>query len=175
MLPRDTLGRSLCRDIETDGVQREVHRKPQSDYQPNHQACEEYEGAEVEVGGPLAYQIRMIEKISRMAGWLALAFIAYATLSPIDVRPTTGNAHFEHFVAFGLVGLALGIGYPKRPLWVAAIVIASALTLEGLQFLTPDRHARLLDASVKAASGLCGVGISQLVLVFFQTRIDRAS
>jgi hypothetical protein len=31
-----------------------------------------------------------------------------------------------------------------------------------LQLLTPDRHARLLDALVKAAGGVCGIGIAQL-------------
>ena len=116
----------------------------------------------------MAYQTCMIQKVSRIIGWLALAFIAYATLSPIDARPTIGNTHFEHFVAFGLVGLALRIGYPKRSLWVAAIVIGSALVLEGLQLLTPDRHARLLDASVKAAGGLSGIGIGQLAALIFR-------
>jgi hypothetical protein len=125
----------------------------------------------------LAYQTCMIQKVSRMIGWLALAFIAYATLSPIDARPTIGTAHFEHFeqfVGFGLVGLALGIGYPKRPLWVAAIVIGSALVLEGLQLLTPDRHARLLDASVKAAGGICGIGIGQLAALIFRYKFGGA-
>jgi VanZ family protein len=122
----------------------------------------------------LAYQTCMIQKVSRMIGWLTLTFIAYATLSPIDARPTIGTAHFEHFVAFGLEGLALGIGYPKRPLWVAAIVIGSALVLEGLQLLTPDRHARLLDALVKAAGGLCGIGIGQFAAVIFRYKFGGA-
>jgi hypothetical protein len=50
----------------------------------------------------------MIQKISTIVGWLALAFIAYATLSPIDDRPMIANVGLEHFAAFGLVGLALG-------------------------------------------------------------------
>src|SRR3981189_558086 len=114
----------------------------------------------------------MIQKVSTIVGWLALAFIAYATLSPIDSRPVVANIKFEHFGAFGLVGLALGLAYPRRLLWVAAIVVGSALGLEVLQLLTPARHGRLLDAGVKAAGGVCGVGLAALIL---RTKIGRAS
>jgi hypothetical protein len=68
----------------------------------------------------------MTQKVSMIVGWLALAFIAYATLSPIDARPTITDIKFEHFGAFGLVGLALGLAYPKRLLWIALIVVGSA-------------------------------------------------
>jgi hypothetical protein len=36
----------------------------------------------------------------------------------------------EHFAAFGVVGLPFGIAYPKRWLWVVAIVLGSAFALE---------------------------------------------
>jgi VanZ family protein len=117
----------------------------------------------------------MIQKVSTTIGWLALAFIAYATLSPIDERPVIAALQLEHFGAFGLVGLALGLAYPRRLLWVAAIVVGSALGLEVLQLLTPDRHGRLLDAGVKAAGGVCGVGISSLAALILRTKIGRAS
>jgi VanZ family protein len=117
----------------------------------------------------------MIQKISTIIGWLALAFIAYATLSPIDARPVMASIKFEHFGAFGLVGLALGLAYPKRLFWIAVIVLGSAFGLEALQLLTPDRHGRLLDAAVKAAGGICGVGISQLAALILRAKISRAS
>ena len=116
----------------------------------------------------------MIQRVSTTIGWLALAFIAYATLSPIDNRPTIAHIKFEHFAAFGLVGLALGLAYPKRPLLVAAIVVGSAFGLEALQLLTPDRHGRLLDALVKAAGGLCGIGIGQLAAILLRARFVRS-
>ena len=112
----------------------------------------------------------MIQKISTIVGWLALAFIAYATLSSLDARPTIANIRIEHFAAFGLVGLALGLAHPKRLLWVAFIVVGSAVALEALQLLTPDRHGRLLDAAVKVAGGVCGIGISRLTMLILQTR-----
>jgi VanZ family protein len=118
----------------------------------------------------------MIQKVSTIVGWLALAFIAYATLSPISDRPTIeiAGVQFEHFAAFWLVGLALGLAYPKRLLWVVAIVVASAIGLEALQLLTPDRHGRIVDAAVKAAGGLCGVGVSQLATLILRAKISRA-
>jgi VanZ family protein len=117
----------------------------------------------------------MIQKVSQIVGWLALAFIAYATLSPIDARPTIADIKFEHFGAFGLVGLALRLAYPKRLLWVAVIVIGSAFVLEALQVLTPDRHGRLLDAAVKAAGGICGIGIGQLTALVLRAKSTRTS
>ena len=116
----------------------------------------------------------MVRKVSTVVGWLALAFIVYATLSPIDARPVllTG-LQFEHFAAYALMGLAFGLAYPTRVFLVVAIVVGSAVALEALQLLTPDRHGRLLDALVKAAGGICGIGIGQVGPVLLRAQIDR--
>jgi VanZ family protein len=117
----------------------------------------------------------MIQKISTAVGWLALAFITYATLSPIESRPVIATAQFEHFAAFALVGLALGIAYPKRWRWVVAVVLGSAFALEALQLITPDRHGRFLDVAVKTAGGLGGVWFSQIGMLIWRTNTHRAS
>lgn len=104
----------------------------------------------------------MVQRVSAIAGWLALAFIVYATLSPINDRPVVAGPQLEHFLAFAVVGLAFGLAYPKRIFLVAAIVLISAFALEALQLLTPDRHARLVDALVKAGGGVFGIGIGHL-------------
>jgi len=116
----------------------------------------------------------MVQRVSATAGWLALALIVYATLSPIDDRPVVAGPQFEHFTAFALVGLAFGLAYPKRIFLVAAIILISAFALEALQLLTPDRHARLLDALVKAGGGVCGIGISQLTQLMLSPQNKRA-
>jgi VanZ family protein len=117
----------------------------------------------------------MIQRVSVIAGWLALAFIVYATLSPIDARPVLAGLQFEHFAAFALMGLAFGLAYPSRLFLVVAIVVGSAVVLEALQLLTPDRHGRILDALVKAAGGICGIGVGQLGQIFLraQNRTDH--
>lgn len=113
----------------------------------------------------------MIQKVSIAAGWLALAFIVYATLSPIQDRPVVAGPQLEHFAAFALMGLAFALAYPNRILLVVAIVVGSAIGLEALQLLTPDRHGRVLDALVKAAGGVCGISAGQLMSFLLRTRI----
>ena len=114
----------------------------------------------------------MTQKISRIAGWLALAFVAFVTLSPINDRPSIANPQFEHFAAFALIGLTLVLGYPRRLLPIIAIVIGSAFMLEAMQLLTPDRHGRVIDAMFKAAGGFCGIGAG-LMLAILQEQFDR--
>ena len=131
-------------------------------------------GETVEISGIVAYLAGMVQRVSAIAGWLALAFIVYATLSPIDNRPVVAGPHHEHFAAFALVGLAFGLAYPKRVFLVTALILISAFGLEALQLLTPDRHVRLFDALVKAAGGVCGIGIGQLAQLVLRTQIKRA-
>ena len=116
----------------------------------------------------------MIQKVPTIAGWLALAFIAYATLSPINARPVIAGLQLEHFAAFALVGLAFGLAYPKRLLLVLAVVVGSALALESLQLLTPDRHGRILDAFVKVVGGICGIGASQIGLLVLRLQVTSS-
>ena len=115
----------------------------------------------------------MIHRLSLAAAWLALAFIAFATLSPIDDRPVVAGPQFEHFAAFALMGFTFALGLRNRMLLVVAIVIGSAFTLEALQLLTPDRHGRVLDALVKAAGGMTGIGIGYFVPVVLREQINR--
>ena len=115
----------------------------------------------------------MIQRFASIIGWSALAFIAFTTLSPIRDRPVLADAHLEHFAAFAIMGLAFSLGAPRRTLLIAAMMIVSAVALESLQLLTPDRHGRLLDAFVKAIGGICGVGVSRLDRGIWRARVDR--
>jgi VanZ family protein len=120
----------------------------------------------------VAYLPAMIQRVSIVAGWLALAFIVYATLSPIDDRPVVASAHLEHFIAFGLVGLAFALAYPNRLLLIVAVVVGSAFGLEAMQLLTPDRHGRVVDALIKATGGVCGISVGQLMSFLLRTRFS---
>jgi VanZ family protein len=115
----------------------------------------------------------MNRRLFLVAGWLALAFIAYATLSPLEDRPVVAGPQFEHFAAFALLGFAFARGYPGRSLLVIAVVIGGAFTLEALQILTPDRHGRLFDALVKTVGGICGIGVGRLALLLSGQPIER--
>jgi Na+/glutamate symporter len=115
----------------------------------------------------------MIQRLFRVAAWLALAFIAFTTISPLRYRLVVSDAHLEHFVAFALMGLAFARGYPNRLLLIVAVVIGSAFALETLQFLTPDRHGRLLDALFKAAGGVFGIVIGHFGPPLMREQVTR--
>ena len=121
----------------------------------------------------VVYLTSMIQRMSMVAGWLALAFIVYATLSPLQERPVVAGPQLEHFAAFALMGLAFGIAYPSRIVLVFVLVIGSSFALEALQLLTPDRHGRVVDAVVKAAGGVCGIGANLIWSRLLQERILR--
>jgi VanZ like protein len=116
----------------------------------------------------------MIQRISAVTGWLSLAFILYATLSPIDARPVLSVPHLEHFAAFALTGMAFAMAYPNRVLLVVTIVIGSAVGLEALQLLTPDRHGRAADAFVKALGGISGISVGQVLSFLLRVTLVRS-
>ena len=105
------------------------------------------------------------------AAWVSIIVIAYATLtrvgfvysiyyelSPLLMRPGMRNyAHFEHIIAYAVVGTLFGFAYPRRIILVCCIVFGGAILLEILQTLTPDRHGTLVDALEKMAGGGAGI------------------
>ena len=111
--------------------------------------------------------------------WSAIAVIAYATLSrvevvynvyetlaPIFAGPSVANyVHFEHVLAYAAVGLLFTLGYPRRMLFVCCIVFGSAIALEIFQTLTPDRHGTVHDAMEKIAGGTVGIAFGRAGLL----------
>lgn len=89
-----------------------------------------------------------------------LLAIAFATLSPIGLRPHVGDVSGERFLAFAAVALLFGVAYPRH-LWLVTFMVGGvAVGLEVLQHLTPDRHGRIPDALVKLAGGCAGAGLA---------------
>jgi hypothetical protein len=115
----------------------------------------------------------MNQRLSLGAAWLVLAFIAFATLSPLRDRPVVAGPQLEHFAAFALMGFAFVRGYPNRLFLIIAIVICSAFALEALQLLTPDRHGRIIDALVKAGGGLSGIAAAHFGELLLRGPLNR--
>src|SRR5450755_4119453 len=113
----------------------------------------------------------MLHKLIGLAAWGLLAFIAYATISPIEVRPTlpTSTTSFEHLAAFAVLGALFSLAYPRQVALVCLIVLGSAVLLELLRLLTPDRHGRVPDAIEKIAGGAVGIAAGHAILYFDQT------
>ena len=108
----------------------------------------------------------MLHKLIIAGAWSCLAFIIYATLSPINLRPVIAGGFFailERFGAYLVLALLLYLAYPRYLTFVCIMVFGSAVILELLQNFVPDRDPRLLDAMEKLLGGTAGIvlGISQ--------------
>ena len=124
-----------------------------------------------------------VTKLIRIAAWVAILAIAYATLTrvgfvyaiyfklaPLLRGPAMHTfAHYEHVIAFALVGALFAFAYPKRLLLICGIVLGGAALLEIAQTLTPDRHGTLIDAVEKIAGGAAGNSARQDDSVFLST------
>jgi VanZ family protein len=102
-----------------------------------------------------------------MAAWTSLAVVAYATLSPLSERPEFGDhgvlllfSHFDQYIAYAVLGCLFGLAYPRQAFLVCILILGSAVLLEFAQLLTPDRHARILDAIRKIIGGAIGIAFA---------------
>jgi VanZ family protein len=114
---------------------------------------------------------KTVTKLIAIAAWIAVIAIAYATLThvgfvyaiyfklaPILMGPEMRTyAHFEHVLAFALLGALFVYAYPHKLLLVCCVVLGSAVLLELAQTMTPDRHGTLIDAVEKMAGGAAGI------------------
>lgn len=101
---------------------------------------------------------------ARVLAWLSLLAILYVTISPIGLRPDSGEPpDIERFVAFATAGFLFAMGYPRRIWLVFGLVMVAALGFEAAQLLAPTRHAHLSDAFFKGAGGTLGVAAGYVV------------
>ncbi len=113
----------------------------------------------------------MFRTVTAAAAWISLAFIAYATLSPLNERPEFDFdliSHPEHYLAFALLAGLFGLAYPRQTVLVCILVLGSAIVLELLQLLTPDRHARVIDAVRKIIGGALGLALARLAISLYR-------
>ncbi len=114
----------------------------------------------------------MIQKLTAATAWACLIFITYATLSSIDARPELTGIGFwkvsftvvERFGAYAVLGLLFYLAYPNRIALVCLLVLGSAVILELLQIVIPDRDARVVDALEKLAGGAAGILTARKIL-----------
>jgi len=112
----------------------------------------------------------VFQKPIAAAAWACLVFIAFATLSSIDLRPElirdgTFKTFFtvvERFGAYAVLGLLFGLAYPRRLAFVCILVFGSAVSLELLQLYVPSRHAGILDVVEKLLGGAAGIILADI-------------
>ena len=133
---------------------------------------------------------RNIARLVAATAWIAIILIAYATLthvgfvyaiyfklSPFLMQPAMQTyAHFEHVIAFAILGALFGVAYPRHLLLVCCIVLGAAMLLEIMQTTTPDRHGTWVDALEKMAGGAAGIALAKgAVLLRRRERIKQQS
>ncbi|WP_011582196.1 MULTISPECIES: VanZ family protein [Chelativorans] len=116
---------------------------------------------------------RLLDWARMAAPFLILAVILYSTLSPLDMRPRTGfPPHFEHFLAFALLGGLYAIAFPRRILLILFAIVLAAAGLELLQLTLTDRHARFADFAIKLMGGIVGgTGVWFVLRLFARFRL----
>ena len=126
----------------------------------------------------------MFQKLAISAAWASILALAFATLThvgfvysiyyrlaPLLMRPGMRTyAHFEHVIAFAILGGLFAFAYPRRVIFVCSVVFISAVALEYLQTLTPDRHGTLIDAFEKIIGGALGIFAAHAILWFARNR-----
>jgi VanZ family protein len=123
----------------------------------------------------------MLHRFVSAFAWACLAFIVFATLCSAQLRPELAAVEsdsivlLEHVGAFFLLGLLFSISHRRRHGLVFLIVFGSAIVLELLQLVVPDRDARLVDAAEKLVGGGLGIVATQCVLLVSSRRKAQAS
>lgn len=104
-----------------------------------------------------------MQKLLRIAAWLILLMVFFVTISPIEIRPSSGQpADIERFAAFFFIGFIFTLGYPRKWILILIFMTACAALFELLQNLAPSRHAELADFLVKTIGAASGVFIGRL-------------
>ena len=123
----------------------------------------------------------MLHRLVSAFAWACLALIAVATLSPAQLRPelVASESHsivlLEHVGAFALLGFLFSISHRRHHGLVFLIVFGSAIVLELLQLVVPDRDARFVDAAEKLIGGGLGIVAAQSALLIRSHRKGQAT
>lgn len=93
----------------------------------------------------------------KLLAWLALAFVIFATVSPINLRPHDFlPVNIDRAGAYAVMAMLFVLAYPRHLVLCAVALMLGAGGIELLQFLSPTRHAKLDDALVKAGGAAVG-------------------
>jgi VanZ family protein len=94
----------------------------------------------------------------RILAWLTFAAIVFYTVANVRERPHLHEgANFDRFIAYAALGGLFALAYRRHVAFALCMVLLTGIGLELAQLLTPDRHARVIDAAVKTGGGVIGL------------------
>lgn len=104
----------------------------------------------------------MSQRVVSIAAWVVLAFLIYATVSPLADRPNfIASTTIQHLLAYAALTGLFCQAYPQRVRLLFVLVIAGILLLEAAQVFLPDRHARIRDIAEKTTGAIGGICIAK--------------
>ena len=107
---------------------------------------------------------RKIDRLLRCAAWVAVGFLAVATLVPAPERPQSGlSSGLEHVAAYAVTAAAFSFASTTRRWKILLILCLYAAILEFLQHYAPGRHARFGDFLTSCAGVFVGVSGASLL------------
>ena len=96
--------------------------------------------------------------------WITLAFIVFATISPIGWRPHDYlPVNVDRALAFTVMSALFVLAYPRYWVLSAVVLLLAAFPIELLQNLSSSRHAHFDDAGIKAAGAAVGIVAGWLI------------
>jgi hypothetical protein len=102
-----------------------------------------------------------LRSIAAVLGPVILGVVIFATLSPDNLRPQTGEpADVERFLAFVALCGAFVFAYPHRCPLVFCLILVGGGALEAIQNLLPGRHGTSADFATKAFGSIVGAVIA---------------
>ena len=115
---------------------------------------------------------------AKAAAAFCVLVIFIGSLLPQAERTSSGlPGKVEHFVAYGVTGLLLGLTISTRngPSLAAVSLACIAFLLEFLQQWSPGRHPRVSDAVVGAAAAMLGASLSAWLRKRAEMRLAASS
>ena len=104
------------------------------------------------------------ERTLKLVAWVLLIALAVVTIGPLSWRPITPlPTQVERMLGLAVVGFAFGIAYPRRLLWVVALLFVATAAFEALQLVEPSRHGRIFDLLVKLVGAAIGIALAWVV------------
>ncbi len=93
----------------------------------------------------------------RVCSVAVLLLLLFAALGPAKWVPRSGFGwRIDHFVGYFALTFTFCLAW-SRPFVVGGALMALAVSLEGMQAFTPDRHADLFAASISAGGAMAAV------------------
>lgn len=96
----------------------------------------------------------------RITAWCLAAAIVVLSLVPPELRPETDLPHaVEHLSIYATTGFVFSLGYARKDVLLAILLVIFSGIVELAQLLVPGRHARLSDFIIDAFAMSAGVAI----------------